>query len=177
MADFTALVHQCAADVNAYTMSRIVETESSFNPNAIGVVGAHLQRQPRDRAEAISTAQWLEHNGYNYSVGLAQVNRANFAKYNLTLLTAFDACTNLHAGAQILKECFGRAKHLGRNDQGALRDALSCYYSGDFKTGYNLGYVFRVSGDPSAAPQGPRALAPAPRNPEVSPASTSALMF
>jgi type IV secretion system protein VirB1 len=180
--DFIALAHECSPDVAPYTMQRIVQVESSFNPNAVGVVGTHLERQPRDRQEAIATARWLERNGYNYSVGLAQINRTNFAKYGLTLQTAFEPCPNLHAGAQILKDCYGRAAYLRRAEQPALLDALSCYYSGDLKTGYNLGYVLRVSGDPSTAPKDPRALTPAPQKADASPATPAsatptALMF
>ena len=72
-------------------MRRIVQVESAFNPWAIGVVGGRLERQPSNRDEAIATAEWLERNGYNYSVGLAQVNKTNFARYGLTPQTAFEA--------------------------------------------------------------------------------------
>jgi len=142
--DFTVLAQQCAADVQVDTMRRIVQVESSFNPNAIGVVGGRLERQPRNRDEAIATAQWLERNGYNYSAGLAQVNKSNFTKYGLTLESAFDACPNLRVGAQILKECFERAKQARSGEQVALRDAFSCYYAGNFVAGYTDGYVHRI---------------------------------
>jgi type IV secretion system protein VirB1 len=125
-------------------MGRVVQVESSGNPYAIGVVGGRLERQPRDLAEAVATARWLDKNGYNYSVGLAQVNRANFARFGMTINTAFDACWNLHAGGEILKECFKRAAGARHDEQGALRDAFSCYYAGNFETGYKQGYVLRV---------------------------------
>lgn len=126
-------------------MARIAHVESSFNPYAIGVVGGRLDRQPRSLSEALATAQWLERNGYNYSVGLVQVNKKNFAKYGLTLETAFDACPNVRAGGEILKECYVRAlKKRSGNEQAALRDSFSCYYSGNFITGYNHGYVLKV---------------------------------
>ena len=86
----------------------------------------------------------LERNGYNYSVGLAQVNKTNFARYGLTPQTAFEACPNLHAGGEILKDCFIRANKTRGDEQAALRDAFSCYYSGNFITGYKLGYVLKV---------------------------------
>lgn len=144
MIDFIALAQQCAPDVHVDTMQRIVHVESSYNPYAIGVVGAHLERQPRSLPEALATARWLQENGYNFSVGLAQVNKGNFAKYGLTLETAFQACANLRAGGEIIKECFGRAKRKYGDEQAALRAAFSCYYSGNFTTGFNQGYVLRI---------------------------------
>lgn len=125
-------------------MRRIVHVESSFNPYAIGVVNGRLDRQPRNKEEAIATAQWLEAKGFNYSVGLAQVNKHNFQKYGLTLESAFEACPNLYAGGEILKECFIRANKRTQNEQAALRDAFSCYYSGNFITGHREGYVLKV---------------------------------
>lgn len=158
MLDFLLLAQQCAPDVHQDTMRRIVHVESSFNPHAIGVVGGRLERQPRNREEAIATAEWLERNGYNYSVGLAQVNKTNFSKYGLTLQTAFEPCPNLWAGGQILKDCFIRANKSRSDEQAALRDAFSCYYSGNFITGYKQGYVLKVVG--SSAVPAPKPLTP-----------------
>ncbi len=144
MLDFLLLAEQCAPGVHTDTMRRIVHVESSYNPYAIGVVGGRLERQPRNKNEAMATAEWLERNGFNYSVGLAQVNKHNFSKYGLTLATAFESCPNLHAGGEILKDCFVRANRVRQDEQAALRDAFSCYYSGNFITGYKQGYVLKV---------------------------------
>jgi type IV secretion system protein VirB1 len=83
--------------VNHGLMMSVVGVESSHNPYAIGVVNARLQRQPRNIAEAKATVQFLENAGYNYSVGLAQVNRNNFIRYKLNFDNVFDVCTNLNA--------------------------------------------------------------------------------
>jgi len=112
--------------------------ESSYNPYAIGVVGGRLVRQPENLPEALATVRMLESRGYNFSLGLAQVNRYNLGKYGLeSYEKAFQACPNLRAGAHILAQC--RA-HAG-NDWGK---AFSCYYSGNFVTGYRLGYVQKI---------------------------------
>lgn len=132
--------------VPVQTMQRVAQVESGYNPFAIGVVGARLERQPRNRDEAVATARMLEARGYNFSLGIAQVNRVNLARYGLdSYEKAFDGCANLVAGARILAECYGRA----RGDWGK---ALSCYYSGDFVTGYREGYVRRVSAGLAATP-------------------------
>lgn len=143
--DFIAVAQQCAPHVHVTTISAIVRQESGYNPFAIGVVGGALARQPRNKPEAIATARALVAAGWNISVGIAQVNWSNLAKYGLDEITAFDPCQNLRAGASILAECYGRAmrKH-GGHEQHALRAALSCYFSGNFSTGFRSGYVQSV---------------------------------
>jgi type IV secretion system protein VirB1 len=119
-------------------MQHVVRVESSFNPYAIGVVGGRLARQPRNLSEAVSTARMLESRGYNFSLGLAQVNRYNLARYGLdSYERAFQVCPNLQAGSRILAECHGRAG-------GDWGKAFSCYYSGNFTTGFRHGYVQKV---------------------------------
>ncbi len=144
MVDAILLMQQCAPNVHWDTMRRVVQVESTYNPFAIGVVGGALKRQPRSLDEAVATALWLERNGYNYSLGLAQVNKHNLPGYGLTLKAAFDPCTNLRTGAAILTNCYERALRRGRSEQAALRDSFSCYYSNNFTTGYKQGYVQRI---------------------------------
>lgn len=128
----------CQMAVPAEVMHHVVRVESSYNRYAIGVVGGHLVRQPRNLPEALATVRMLESRGYNFSLGLAQVNRYNLAKYGLdSYEKAFEACPNLQAGARILTECYHRA---GR-DWGK---SFSCYYSGNFVTGYRHGYVQKI---------------------------------
>jgi type IV secretion system protein VirB1 len=124
--------------VPAEVMQHVVNVESSRNPYAIGVVGGQLVRQPQNLPEAVATVRMLEKNGYNYSLGVAQVNRANLGKYGLdSYEKAFEYCPNLSAGSQILAQCYASAgKDWGK--------AFSCYYSGNFTTGYQDGYVQRV---------------------------------
>lgn len=138
---FLALVATCAPLVHPATASALVSVESGFNPHAIGVVGGVLERQPRSRQEAIVTARWLEANGWNYSVGLAQINAHNFTRLGLDAATAFEPCRNLFAMQLVLSECLQRYRDTA---QPALRNALSCYYSGNAVTGFRHGYVHRV---------------------------------
>ncbi|AJP60183.1 lytic transglycosylase (plasmid) [Pandoraea vervacti] len=133
---FETLAAQCAPDVHPSTLRGVVSTESSGNPYAIGVVGARLERQPRTLAEAVATARELERQGFNFSMGLGQVNRGNLARYGETYETVFDPCRNLKAGGAILKDCYARAKARMRDEQRALRAAFSCYYSGNFARGF-----------------------------------------
>jgi len=147
MLDILALAAQCAPTVHPKTIELVVRAESSGNPYAIGVVGGRLERQPRTLNEALAATRILDAAGRDYSVGLGQVNKRNWMKYGLATTSAFDGCQNLRAAGAILQECFGRASLQRVHQQRALRDALSCYYSGNFRTGYEHGYVARVTGD------------------------------
>jgi type IV secretion system protein VirB1 len=140
--DFSALATTCAPLVHASTARALVAVESGFNPHAIGVVGGALERQPRNRAEALATAKQLTANGWNFSVGLAQINVHNFERLGLNAETAFDPCQNLRAMQTVLGECL--ASRATKAEQVALREALSCYYSGNAVTGFRHGYVQRV---------------------------------
>lgn len=118
-------------------MQHVVHVESARNPFAIGVVGGYLAKQPRSLPEALAAVRQLKEEGYNFSVGIAQVNRYNLAKYGLnTYAQAFEACPSLQAGSRILRECYDRAQDWGK--------AFSCYYSGNFVTGFEHGYVQKI---------------------------------
>lgn len=165
-------------------MAAVVKVESTYNPFAIGVVGTRLARQPRNQAEAIATAQALAAAGYNFSLGMGQVNRHNLTKNGLDYARAFEPCANLKAASRILQDCFGRAKASGLPDQAALQAALSCYYSGNFSTGLRSpasgqpSYVERVlqSTPMRTGTQAPRAVRlppPTPSNAVISAAHTA----
>ncbi|WP_189339061.1 lytic transglycosylase domain-containing protein [Chromobacterium amazonense] len=162
------LIKKCSPGVAPETVKIIIQAESSGKPLAIAVVGDRV-KQPKRLVEAILTAQNLESQGKNYSVGLMQINRKNFQRFGLTPATAFETCSNLRAGAAILTECFNRAKVKPEfpHDQAALRGALSCYYSGNFQRGFRLestsrgqsSYVSRINDKVNAAYRVP-AIAP-----------------
>ncbi len=169
---FEKLAAECAPDVHPTTLKGVVSTESAWNPYAIGVVGGHLDRQPRSLAEAVATARELERQGFNFSMGLGQVNRYNLSKYGETYETVFEPCRNLKAGSAILKDCFQRAKTQIGDDQQALRAAFSCYYSGNFTRGFRPdkagqpSYVQKVVANATGAAQ------PIPVVPAVKPESS-----
>lgn len=118
--------------------------ESSLNPHAIGVVDGRLSRQPRNLPEAISTVMALQQQGTRFSAGLIQIYVKNWPTYNLDRESVFEPCANLRAAAGILTNCYQRASVQSSNTQVSLRNALSCYYSNNFVTGYQHGYVQKV---------------------------------
>ncbi|ECO9908529.1 lytic transglycosylase domain-containing protein [Salmonella enterica] len=146
-AAFLALAIQCAPDIATDTLARIVKTESSFNPWAIGVVGKPLKRQPQTKEEALAAIRKLVNDNANFSIGLAQINRQYFDARNAEAI--FEPCTNLKMSSDILKDCYARALKNSDTEKQALLKAFSCYYSGNYRRGVvkennGTSYVDRV---------------------------------
>lgn len=133
-AAFLSLAIRCAPDIHPDTLTRIVQTESGFNPWAIGVVGTPLKQQPETKEEALRKVQELINNGKNFSIGLSQINRQHFDVNNP--LSVFEPCNNLKKGAEIIKQCYSDALKESNSQQEALEKTFSCYYSGNFKRGF-----------------------------------------
>jgi type IV secretion system protein VirB1 len=144
LVDFDVLAQQCAPHVASATLRAMATVESSFNPHAIGVVNGRLARQPRNLPEAISTVMALQQQGIRFSAGLIQIYVKNWPMYRLDQESVFDPCANLRAAAGILTDCYRRATTRSDPPQVALRNAISCYYSNNFVTGYQHGYVQKV---------------------------------
>jgi type IV secretion system protein VirB1 len=159
-ATLLTLLVACAPQVHAGTAHALISVESAAKPYAIGVVGGALVRQPATHAEAMATARALQTQGWDFSVGLAQINQRNFARLGLTIESAFEPCANLGAMQTVLVECFDRATPRAPSAAAALRNALSCYYSGNFSTGWRHGYVRKVltAATPSRSSSPPAAI-------------------
>lgn len=145
MFEFLALAQECAPSIAPSTLAAIVNVESSYNPYAIGVVDSQLDKQPKSKAEALEAAHRLEAEGFNFSLGIAQINKHNLPKYGLNYAKAFTPCDNLRAASKILEDCYSRALSINTNEQAALRASLSCYYSGNFVRGFKQ----EANGQPS----------------------------
>jgi type IV secretion system protein VirB1 len=139
-------------------MLHIVEHESKRHRLAIGVKGAQLAYQPRSLAQAVATARELRRLGYDFDAGLCQVNIRNWQWLGLTDATVFDPAQNLRACQTVLLDCFQRAP--SSDPQAALRLALSCFNTGNYRNGFINGYVQRVVTLPVAFP-----AAPGPKEP------------
>jgi len=162
VAALSALVATCAPHVALDTAHALIAVESGRNPFAIGVVGGALVRQPASLQEALATAAALDAAGWDYSVGLGQINKRNFARLKLTVAGAFEPCANLGAMQNVLAGCFARASQrrtAQAAQQAALRDALSCYYSGNFVT-------CSAASVRSASPSGPNSSSSASQHPK-----------
>lgn len=124
------LLLSCGAMVHIETMHALVKTESSYNPYAIAVVNDKPIKQPKTLEEAEQAIDWLEANHKNYSVGLGQVNKSNFKKYNTNGKALLNACHNIKVSEKILAQCFMDSPNK------SVAEALSCYYAGNFSYGF-----------------------------------------
>ena len=134
---FNQLAEQCGSTVHPDTLQAVARVESKFNPYVIGVVGGALKKQPETLGEAIAAANKLHREGRNFSMGLMQINKKNLTHFGLNYETVFHPCKNVATGAAILSECFKRA---GGATQAHLQKAFSCYYSGNFGTGFKADF-------------------------------------
>lgn len=145
--DFPALAAQCAPGIHIKTLSAVVRHESNVRPYAIGLNSkdSRLPRQPRNKGEAIATAEWLKANGYNFDGGFGQVNVRNLDWLGMSVADLFDPCKNLAGAARVLTDCYSRASKQFPGEQQALQAALSCYNTGNFTKGFSNGYVSLVA--------------------------------
>ena len=145
LVDLPVLAHQCAPTIAYQTVQAVVMTESGAKPFAIGINGgARITRQPLTKEEAVATATTLINMGLSIDMGLGQINSANLPRLGLTVEQVFDPCTNLRAAEKILRGCYDPAAARLGHGQAALQAALSCYNSGNTRSGISNGYVGKV---------------------------------
>ena len=144
------LLTECAPMVAPSTMSAIVQVESGGNPLAMWNNSTRSMVIPGSRAQAIQYLRQAIAAGQRVDVGLAQVDTENFAAFGLTPGTAFHVCTNLRAGAEILRQDWNQSLASGYRGQQALYHAFEAYNSGRL-TG-DAAYanrILRAPGNPS----------------------------
>lgn len=143
MAHIIALASQCAPTVAPETLYAVIATESQGNPFAIGINGGkRLERQPRNRGEAVATARMLLSQGANIDLGLGQINSTNLSWLQLSVEDAFEPCANIRAAAKVLSSNYKAA--LAAGHEAPLGAALSAYNTGSMTKGYRNGYVAKV---------------------------------
>ncbi|SOS30957.1 lytic transglycosylase (plasmid) [Pseudomonas syringae pv. avii] len=84
--------------------------------------------------EAVLAVKKLVAEGADFSIGLGQINRQHFDVNRPE--PVFEPCTNLRMAARELQACYVKASKADPDTQGALRKAISCYYSGNPKRGF-----------------------------------------
>ena len=142
--DLYALSKQCAPSVAPVTMVTLVKTESKGNPLALGLNGARLRFQPKSASQAAAWIRYLDKHGYNFDIGLGQVNIKNIRKYKLKPEALLNPCLNLKISADILTKNYLEAKKTTPDPQLALRRALSSYNTGNQYSGFDNGYIYRI---------------------------------
>lgn len=139
-----SILAQCSPDIPPQNLMSIIDVESGFNQFAIAVVqkkddpNYFSYKQPSTHDEAIKLIDLLDSKNKNYSVGLMQINKANFSRYSIDKSNMFDACKNIKTGGEIYKNCYllAKSKNESKDEQELLRMANSCYYSGNTSRGF-----------------------------------------
>nr|WP_226827656.1 lytic transglycosylase domain-containing protein [Igneacidithiobacillus copahuensis] len=126
----SSLLNQCAPEVAPATMTAIVRVESGGNPLAMWNNTTKQRVLPSTLQQAQAYLRQAMARGQRVDVGLAQVDTENFAAYGLSPANAFNACTNLRVGGQILSADYFRAVSLFGPGQVALFHAFEAYNSG-----------------------------------------------
>ncbi|WP_448128201.1 lytic transglycosylase domain-containing protein [Salinicola sp. NYA28a] len=160
-ASVIALAKRCAPEVHPLTMAYLVAQESSNRRLAININGGG-SLSPRTEDEAIAMVERLSAEGANFDVGYGQINSGNFGWLNTSAVELFDGCKNLKAAQTILTACYGKETNASTEPQRALRNAFSCYNTGNSENGYRNGYVASV-----------QSIADAHRVPELLPTETA----
>ncbi|HGJ5856011.1 lytic transglycosylase domain-containing protein [Arsenophonus nasoniae] len=132
----TQLFAQCAPSVAPETLMPLVSVESAQEPFAVANITDNTSHYFDKQSDAVKFLNTLTRQGKNFSAGLMQINAKNFSGLGLTNETVFDYCTNIKAGSKILENCYLKTTKKEKNEQVAIRNALSCYYSGNEKRGY-----------------------------------------
>jgi type IV secretion system protein VirB1 len=136
------MLHICAPDVGARTMTAIVSVESGGNPLSIHDNTLRRSFSPQDARQAVVWANQLLAMHHSVDLGLSQINNANLPRLRLSVTEAFDACSNLSAGSLILAADYRAAAQQFGPGQYALRSAIGAYNSGSLFAGY--AYVDRI---------------------------------
>jgi len=135
------LAATCAPTVAPETLLSVVRVESATSPLVIGDNTARRAYHPGSLADAVATAETLIAQGHSLDLGIAQISwkAGHLQARGLPLSAAFDACTGLRVGSEVLADCYRRASGV---EQARLRQALSCYNTGTLDRG--AGYTARV---------------------------------
>jgi type IV secretion system protein VirB1 len=143
--DLLYYVQQCAPKVAPSTMLAIIRTESRGNHLALNLNKVHrLLYQPKNLRQALAWVEYLDLHGYNFDVGLGQINISNIRKYGYKPADMLDPCKNLRVASDILYKNYHKALNRANSKHHALHQALSVYNTGSYQRGFSNGYVQRV---------------------------------
>lgn len=143
-----SIILQCSNQVHPSTILDIAKVESNLNPLAIAEIKKDRTVKsyfPSNKKDAVGVIDKIKERGNDFSVGLMQINRGNLKRFSVTEKELLDPCRNISIAEKIIIDCYKRG--------GNLKNALSCYYSGNFQTGQkkekafsNTSYVERITG-------------------------------
>lgn len=153
--DLQNLMAKCVPDVHPSTMAAIIRVESAGSMYALSDDGPgnlpwserkNMLRsfRPATLEEAATTTRDLLRQGHWVGLGLTQLASRHLPRIGLTVEQALDPCTNLREGGRILTSFYLDALKTYKQPQDALHAAISAYNTGNFRAGFENGYVAKV---------------------------------
>jgi type IV secretion system protein VirB1 len=143
LAAAVALAGQCAPQVAPETLISVGLFESGLDPLTIhDNTSRQTLHPPTIPAAALFAADRIA-AGHSVDLGLMQVNSTNLRPLHLTVFDAFDACSSMRAGGQVLQHAYTGGGTVDEQ-QHALRVALSRYNTGGPVDGFANGYVGHI---------------------------------
>ncbi|WP_457622366.1 transglycosylase SLT domain-containing protein [Persephonella sp.] len=96
--------------VNIYLLKAIAKVESSMYPYAVNVnlKGKNRSFFIKNRKVASEFITYLEKKGYNFDVGISQINIKNIRRFGLSPVELLDPCKNIDLSARIMRELIDR---------------------------------------------------------------------
>jgi type IV secretion system protein VirB1 len=145
LATLTTLEARCASGEPETVLTSIARTESRLRPYVIHVNAPHVGiYDPTSREDADTLVRRLTALGWNFDVGLTQVNSRNFHALGVTAEDMLDPCKNLTAAARVLEAGYRQALHASLPGRSILETAYSYYNSGKADRGFGNGYTEAV---------------------------------
>ena len=138
-----ALAEACAPQVAPETLLSIGLLESGLDPLMIHDNTSRQTLHPSSIDAAALLAADRIAAGHSVDLGVMQINSANLRSLHLTVFDAFDACSSMRAGGQVLQQAYTGGGTVVEQ-QHALRVALSRYNTGGPVDGFANGYVSHV---------------------------------
>ncbi|ACO03675.1 MAG TPA: lytic transglycosylase [Persephonella sp.] len=96
--------------VNIHLLKAIAEVESGMQPYAVNVnlKGKNRSFFIKNRKVASEFITYLEKKGYNFDVGISQINIKNIRRFGLSPVELLDPCKNIDLSARIMRELIDR---------------------------------------------------------------------
>lgn len=141
-----ALIMMCAPTVHPNTIKALIQEESQGNRLAVNINHKNgITLRPKKKIKTAKDATQVAHAairlGHTVDLGYMQIHSPNLKRLGYTVEDMFDPCKNIAAGGKIYTEFYLKAKKIYKNDQAAIRAALSAYNTGSFIRGFENGYV------------------------------------
>lgn len=144
--DYTPYLQCSDPYAHSSIIKAIVRVESGGDPWAINInkKGVRLLAKPKTKEQAQAWIDWFVKNNYNIDIGIAQINIKNIQKLKINPSDFLDPCLNLKVAGQILLANYKNSAKYANNSDDAVKLAISAYNTGNFRSGFDNGYVGKV---------------------------------